>query len=207
MKKKWYIFLLCLCLIGCSATELEKRCFPQVVLVGFEEKNVVYGVGFPRGGGEESSDAISEIEIPVAEDIDFEKSRALYESRLNQEADYNHLKVLVLEEDFLEEKERYLDMLNVLANSQDFPRNTYVCTVEDVEDLLEIEDALPQDLGTYLETYLQNHEYNKGYMITVGDLIDEKENEKLIMYLPHLEVEDSYVEWEGYFQLGDSAQK
>ena len=143
----------------------------------------------------------------MAKGDNFEESKTSYESRLNQVQDYNHLKVLVLEDDFLESKTQYSQMIELLANSQDFPRNTYVCIVDDAEDLLEIEKDLPQDLGSYLESYLQNHKNNNGYMVTLGDLIDEKENEKLIMYLPHLDVGDSYVEWDGYFPMGAAIQK
>ena len=96
----------------------------------------------------------------------------------------------------------YEDMLDHLSLTEEFPRNTYVCMVEDVEELLEIDKNLPQDLGTYLEEYLGNHEEKKNRMLTLGDLIDEKENKTLVLYAPYLIPEETYVEWGGYYAIG-----
>ncbi len=203
MKKKWMMFFLCLFLTGCSANELERRCFPQVVVVGYEDENVEYRVGFPKvSGTKEREQSGNDYYTQEATGDSFARSKSNYESRLSQDADYNHLKVFVVEREFLEEKKQYLDMLSVLSMTEAFPRNTYVCVVDDAEDLMEVEGTISQDLGTYIEEYLQNHEKNKGYMITLGDLIDEKENEKLIVYLPYLEVKDTFVEWNGYYAIG-----
>lgn len=192
-----------LVLTGCSTTELEERCFPQMVTVGYEDNKVAYCVGFPRVGTSGSTEPkINEIKVSTVYESTFAESRKTYEGHLNKMADYNHLKVLVLEEDFLEETESYNEMLDVLAESESFPRNTYVCVVEDMEELLAIEENLPQDLGTYLEEYLNNHEEKKNRLLTLGDLIDEKANKKMVLYMPYLEVEENYVEWGGYYAVG-----
>ncbi len=202
MKKRLGVCLLLCLLIGCSGAELEERCFPQVVAVGYADGEVLYGMGFPRVGSSGQKDSqLKEIQVPIVKEKSFEESKLVYESHLNQDADYNHLKVLVMEESFLDEKSAYMEMLDVLAQTEDFPRNTYVCVVSDVEALMEMEENLPQDIGTYLEAYLDNHELNKGYMMTLGDLMDEKENEKMVIYLPFLKVEENYVEWEGYYPV------
>ena len=187
---------------ACAATELEQRCFPILTSVGFEEQKVTYALGFPREGiaGEESKN--SKANVSVVKKKNFKDSKRKYESRINKLVDYNHLKVIVLEEDFMEQVNLYEEMIDYLAKTEEFPRNTYVCVVEDVEELMEIEKDLPQELGTYLEEYLNKNENIKGEILTLGDLMNEKENKKMVLYIPYLEVEDSYVEWEGYYVVG-----
>ena len=195
---------LSLCLLcGCSTTELEDRCFPQLAAVGYEDGKVGFALGFPRvGSAGEEEPQINEIKVSMTYAKTFTDARTEYESHLNKVADYNHLKVMVLEEDLLEETKRYDEMLEALAVQEDLPRNTIVCVVDDVEDLLEIDKNLPQDLGAYLEEYLKNHEAQKNHLLTLGDLIDEKANGEMVLYLPYLDVEDNYVQWEGYYAIG-----
>ena len=195
---------LCICFMtGCGTTELEERCFPQLVMVGYEDDKVTYRADFPKVSSSSGQDSQNnEIQVPTVSAKNFEEGRKEYEGHLNKLADYNHLKVLVFEEDFLEEKKAYEGMLDYLAKQEDFPRNTYVCAVDDIEELMEIEENLPQDVGTYLELYLTNHEEKKDRLLTLGDLIDEKENQEMVLYIPYLDVEGKYVEWRGYYAVG-----
>lgn len=198
----WMMFLF-LFLTGCGATELEESCFPLMVAVGYEEAKVSYALGFPRvGSSGEKEPQINEIQVPQVLTKSFKESKETYESHLNKIVDYNHLKVIVLEEDFVEQQECYDAMLEELSKEEEFPRNTYVCVVEDVEDLMEIDKNLPQELGTYLEEYLNHHEDKKDHLLTLGNLMDEKENKEMILYVPYLETEDNYVEWGGYYAMG-----
>lgn len=190
---------------ACAATELEERCFPVMVAVGYDDGKVSYGAGFPRvGSTKEGESQINEIQVPIVKRNTFEESKTKYESHLNKVADYNHLKVLVLEEEFMQQVMVYNEMLEVLASTEEFPRNTYVCAVDDIDDLMEIDKNLPQELGTYLEEYLNNHEQRKDTLLTLGDLLDEKENKKMVLYIPYLEVEENYVEWGGYYAVGSA---
>lgn len=188
-------------LTGCSTTELEERCFPMMVSVGYEDGQVLYGVAFPKE--EKGEQAI----VRSAGGTSFSESKRSYEKRLNKDADYNHLKVLVLEEDFLEKNVVYDGMLEELAQTEDFPRNTYVCVIEDLDDLEELEKNISQDLGTYLEEYLKKQEEQKKSLFTLGDLIDEKENQAMDLRLPYLEVEENFVEWNGYMNTTGKSWK
>ncbi len=206
MRKKWRTILwvtigAVVILTGCSTTELEERCFPMMVSVGYEDGKVIYGVGFPK------EDELGKSTVKTATAPLFSESKHSYENRLNRDADYNHLKVLVIEEDLLEEKTVYEDMLEYLAQTEDFPRNTYVCVIDEVEDLYELEKTLSQDLGTYLEEYLKKQEENKDRLLTLGDLMDEKENQAMVLYLPYLEVEENFVEWKGYMNISGKSWK
>ena len=207
MKKGICVLLIGSCLLqltACAKTELEERCFPLLAVVDYEDdrNQVTFCAGFPRAensGG--STGQSTELQVSTASDDTFETSKAKYEKNLNKTPDYNHLKVLVFGEDFVENEQAYNEMLDNLAATEEFPRNTYVCIVEDVDELLEIDKNLPQDLGTYLEEYLGNHEEKKNRMLTLGDLIDEKENKELVLYAPYLEPEETYVEWGGYYAI------
>lgn len=201
----WSVLLSGLLVTGCSETELEERCFPMLVAVGYDDERVTYDLAFPKTATEGDTKAgAEEMNTPQTKKNSFEKSKEAYESRLNKVADYNHLKVIVLEKDFMEESVFFQQMLDYLAKTEELPRNTYVCAVEDIEDLFELEKNLSQDLGTYLEEYINKHEENKSHILTLGDLLDEKENESMILYMPYLEVENNYVEWGGYVNiLGD----
>ena len=157
---------------GCSTTELEERCFPLLTAVEVENGKIRYRDAFSK---EDSTGQLGA-----------------------KEKDYAHLKVLVLEEDLLEQKAQYEAMLDEQAETEAFPRNTYVCVIADVDDLFEMEKNISQDLGTYLEEYLKKHEEKKDRLLTLGDLLDEKQNQQMVLYLPYLEVEENLVEWKGY---------
>lgn len=194
--------------MGCSATELEERCFPMMVSVGYEDGKVTYCAGFPKDDATGQADTKgTKIRVSMVSGSDFEKSKEKYENRLNKKADYNHLKVLVLQEDLLEQPSQYDAMLDYLADGEIFPRNTYVCMVDDTEDLFEMEKNISQDLGTYLEEYLKKHEEKKDRLLTLGDLIDEKENQLMVLYLPYLDVEENFVEWKGYMNTSGKSWK
>lgn len=180
----------CVCLIACSTTELEERCFPMLVAVGYEDGKVTYGAAF-------SKEDVTKNAF-LTEETDFEESKSKYEKRLNKDADYNHLKILVLESDLLETPAAYGAMLDYLAQTEDFPRNTYVCAVEDVDEMFELEKNISQDLGTYLEEYLKQQEDKKDRLLTLGDLLDERANQSFVLYMPYFEVEENFVEWKGY---------
>ncbi len=190
------IVAICIFLMGCSETELEERCFPMLAGIGYEDDRVSFNGAFPRSDSGKEGMSTSK-----AKARDFEKSIAEYEGHLNKQVDYNHLKVVVLEEELLEERTAYNQMLDYLEQTERFPRNTYVCVVDELEDLFDLEKKISQDLGTYLEEYIRKHEETKAHILTLGDLLDEKENQTMILYMPYLEVEDNYIEWGGYVNI------
>lgn len=192
-------------LTGCTKSELEDRCFPLLAAVDYDEdrKEVSFCAGFPHADSSADSTGQTKVlEVATVKAKTFEKSKATYEENLNKEADYNHLKVLVLGEKLVKNKEVYDEMIESLAKSEEFPRNTYVCVVSDTNALLELDKDIPQDLGTYLEELLINHGKKKNKMLTLGDLLDEKENELLVLCAPYLIPEDMYVRFGGYCAIG-----
>lgn len=194
---------------ACTATELEERCFPLMVMADYENEaqEVVFDIGFPKlkDTGEEIN-AVDELQVQAAVTNSFAESKNAYEKNLNKKPDYNHLKVLVLGRALADHETAYNEMLDTLADAEDFPRNTYVCIVEDMDALRAVEEKLQQDLGTYLEEFLTNHEEKKSRLLTLGDLLDEQENRLMILYAPYLKPKEGYVEWGGYYAIGEGQE-
>ena len=96
-------------LVACQSAELEENSFPMAVLVGEEDGKVSYGIAFPKAASSnKSAQSNSDVQVAPTKETNFEVSKSMYESHLNQKADYNHLKVLVLEDDVLENQKIYL---------------------------------------------------------------------------------------------------
>ena len=62
-----------------------------------------------------------------------------YEDRLDKKADDSHLKVVVLGQRFLRRGRVWDEMLDFMQEKQSFPRNAYVCVMEEPGQLLEIQ--------------------------------------------------------------------
>ena len=190
-------------LCGCSATELEDRCFPMMAVVDEKDGQISFGYGFPKLSQKDNTD-LEEARVNIAPVTGktMESCVQTYDSRLEKLADCNHMKVLVFGENLMEDTGRYADVLSYLKQTGLFPRNIYVCVAEDPLALFETEEDLPQDLGSYLEQYLQNQESaGSGKLFKLGRLLDEKEN--LQIMLPYLETEDHIIFWKTMYRVPD----
>ena len=192
-------------LCGCSATELEDRCFPMMAVVDEKDGQISFGYGFPKLSQKDNTD-LEEARVNIAPVTGktMESCVQTYDSRLEKLADCNHMKVLVFGENLMEDTGRYADVLSYLKQTGLFPRNIYVCVAEDPLALFETEEDLPQDLGSYLEQYLQNQESaGSGKLFKLGRLLDEKENHILQIMLPYLETEDHIIFWKTMYRVPD----
>ena len=104
--------------------------------------------------------------------------------------DYNHLKVILIEKEFLEEDARMSELLEVLGNEKDVPLNTYILGTSDLEAVLEVQEHLEEPLGDYLEKLLENAPGTKKTAYpTLGLLLQEKENRMETIFIPCMGVE------------------
>ena len=177
--KKYLGFLMCiaipvivvltigLMLTGCSAVELEERCFPtlaavDIVAVDTDEitdKEVVeFYYNMDKSYEPEYAD-----DIKTAVDS--------FEERLSQKADTNHLKVILIGKTLRNDKAAYASFMEYCKTSKKFPRNTYVCIADDINDIFD-------NMGDYYEQKMnkENHEDGKP-IITLGTLLDDYTNE------------------------------
>ncbi|HCF15782.1 MAG TPA: sporulation protein [Eubacterium sp.] len=177
--KKYLGFLLCiaipvivvltigLMLTGCSAVELEERCFPtlaavDIVAVDTDEitdKEVVeFYYNMDKSYEPEYAD-----DIKTAVDS--------FEERLSQKADTNHLKVILIGKTLRNDKAAYSDFMEYCKTSKKFPRNTYVCIADDINDIFD-------NMGDYYEQKMNKENHEDGEpIITLGTLLDDYTNE------------------------------
>lgn len=150
---------------ACSKTELEERAFPLMVALSFDEVTGDTSVDYAFPGEEEIVNANAYSDA--------------------KQLDFNHLKVLVVDEKFYEQEDLVKELLEEMRKEETFPRNTYVCKTSDVERLLSCKGEVPEDLGTYLEEFLdKNLEEHKN----LGMWMDDKDYASFPLPL---------VEWNG----------
>lgn len=202
--KKYLGFLLCiaipvivvltigLMLTGCSAVELEERCFPtlaavDVVAVDTDEitdkevtgKEVTDYKAYVIHRDDLANKNSGYIEFYYNMDKSYEPEYAddiktavdNFEERLSQKADTNHLKVILIGKTLRNDKAAYSDFMEYCKTSKKFPRNTYVCIADDINDIFD-------NMGDYYEQKInkENHEKDEP-IITLGTLLDDYTNE------------------------------
>ena len=181
--KKYLGFLLCiaipvivvltigLMLTGCSAVELEERCFPTLAAV-----DIVDVVSHRDVSANENSGYIEfyynmdkSYEPEYADDI--KTAVDSFEYRLSQKADTNHLKVILIGKTLRKDKAAYSDFMEYCKTSKKFPRNTYVCIADDINDIFD-------NMGDYYEQKINKENHEDGEpIITLGTLLDDYTNE------------------------------
>lgn len=123
---------------------------------------------------------------------------AEYES--NELQDYSHLKVLLLETDLLEDEEQIGQLLEMLEQKNEVPRNTYVVAVKSVDEVLKTEKSLGQTVGEYLEQQFEVvSEIDKLVYPTIGQLYQEQWNTQETLLLPYVTVEEGKPVVEAYY--------
>ena len=169
-----------LILTSCGGVELEEKWFPMSVVVDYDLANKVFL--FENGTGESVKEA-----------------KENFEGSLNKVVDYNHLKVIFLGERLLGERDALEDFLVTLSQLHAIPRNTYLCTVVNIEELQQ-GDFKP-DLGTYVEEFLKTQARDARSLPTLGTGMDAFYNKKGKVYLPILTWEEGTLLWEENYYL------
>lgn len=198
------ILLISVCsLTGCKTTELEDRCFPMLAAVEQSRTDGQIDVSYlyqPLDKVSDKATGQAGIDTFVVGANDFYKAWHNYENGLNKVVDYNHLKIILLGTQMLENTEQMSEMLEVLEKEENFPRNTYVCVTDKVSEMLKLQESLPSNLGTYLEELLENNEYvDANGLPTLGNLFEEKVNHLETLYLPFFSVEEELPVQEGFY--------
>lgn len=202
--KKYLGFLMCiaipvivvltigLMLTGCSAVELEERCFPtlaavDVVAVDTDEitdkevtgKEVTDYKEYVSHRDDLANESSGYIEFYYNMDKSYEPEYAddiktavdSFEERLSQKADTNHLKVILIGKTLRNDKAAYASFMEYCKTSKKFPRNTYVCIADDINDIFD-------NMGDYYEQKMNKENHEDGEpIITLGTLLDDYTNE------------------------------
>ncbi len=118
----------------------------------------------------------------------------------NRVVDYSHLKVMILDQDFVEDEKNMTEFLTLLEKENEVPRNTYVAVAQDAESIMELGDIDGQSVGTYLEELFENvSEVDKEAYPTLGMLYQERENQLETLFLPYLAEEEEKPAVDGYY--------
>lgn len=202
--KKYLGFLMCiaipvivvltigLMLTGCSAVELEERCFPtlaavDVVAVDTDEitdkevtgKEVNDYKEYVSHKDDLANENSGYIEFYYNMDKSYEPEYAddiktavdSFEERLSQKADTNHLKVILIGKTLRNDKAAYASFMEYCKTSKKFPRNTYVCIADDINDIFD-------NMGDYYEQKMNKENHDDGEpIVTLGTLLDDYTNE------------------------------
>lgn len=129
--------------------------------------------------------------LNVRSEDDFEKQWLNAARTGGKIVDYNHLKVILIEKEFLEDNAAVNEMLAMLKKEHQLPQNTYVFATEDCDALAATEENLPQDLGTYLEQMIENGTgIKQNAYPTIGMLYQEQENHLETLFIPYVAVSE-----------------
>ncbi|MEE1100669.1 MAG: GerAB/ArcD/ProY family transporter [Agathobacter sp.] len=181
---------------GCRRDELEDRCFPMLAALDVnEEDEITFEYRFPKVDGDKDK-------IMSKGAFDFEGALETYEQSLSKEPDTNHLKVMVIGKKFMEDKMQYSYFIELLKEKELFPRNTYVCVADDVNELLQYEDKIQMDIGSYLEEYIGHVSSDKKRkIVTLGDLMNESDNHILTLNVPYLTISSNGIVWDENYEV------
>jgi len=116
-----------------------------------------------------------------------------------KKVDYNHLKVILIEREFLEKEETMAEMIALLKEDKNVPLNAYVVTTEDLKELTEAESDLEVSLGDYIEQLLEHGDtVKKETYPTIGMLYQEAENQKETLFIPTVSLVEEKPEVTSY---------
>ena len=186
----WLIFL-----IGCGANELENHAFP--LALGVEktsDDDLEIYMAYPDLQDENAADnALSSDVFWKGKGSDLFEGKERMSANSNKNADFNHLKVLILDLAILEDTTKTEQLLHFFQEEQDAAWNTYVMLTEEPLDEIFSDDLdLPESLGIYLEDLLEEWEdVRQGGQVTVGTLMSQYYEKNETLCVPVLEISDA----------------
>ena len=131
------------------------------------------------------------IEMAVSDMEQFDREWLNADESGNRMVDYSHMKVILLDQKFLEDAQNMDAFLEILEKKSDVPRNTYLAVAEDAEAVLKLQKNMEESVGTYLEDYFENvSEIKKTAYPTLGMLYQEQENKMETLFIPYVEEVD-----------------
>ncbi len=205
------VALLCLFLTlsGCSTSELENRKFPLAMGVDAREGGCLISYKFQdlSAIADQNASAPDGTDFFI-EDRDFFTGISKYANDTNKLLDYNHMKALVLSEDFFEEEESLIGFLQVCGKESLIARNTLLFLAEDAAEILALDENLDTAIGSYLEEMMESREdYQLKDAVTLGDLYNDLANQEQLLLIPVLAEEGGLPIIRSYYALSCGAAK
>lgn len=127
--------------------------------------------------------------LAVEDKEDFERAWLDYKQSGNKRKDYNHLKVVLIEQSFFEDEKKLDRMLDMLEGEREVPWNAYVLVTDSCEALQKAGEEFSIPFGEYLEQMLENTSpVEQGKLPTLGMLYKERKNRMETLFLPYVKV-------------------
>lgn len=209
--KKPVALMLTVCIMctvtGCSVQELEDRSFPMVMslskadgMCNLRYKYMDLSLVSDKNKAKQSGDELSVKASTV--------SAAIYEMDMlnGKMIDLNHLKVLLLERDFLEDEEMMQELVEKGNGGIELPGNMLVFVAEKNKDIEKLQENLDGDLGSYLEELMEgNPNYKNTGGTTFKNVICDWYNGNGNTVLPKLSVKNGLPVVSGYYLMQSEA--
>lgn len=186
----WALAALALLFLGgCGTRELEDRGFPLAVGIDKEEEGMALSFDFPdlSQGDDEKNPSERTVTFSVEAGAYYEAQKA-YENNTNKVLDYNHLKAIILSQEFLGDNEALRELLSWLEHEQVVARNTYLFVAKDrAAEILTLTEGTGGSVGKYLEQMVNTQEdFKEQKAVTIGDLMNQWHNQNEELLLPVL---------------------
>lgn len=182
------ITLSVLLLGGCSTMELENRSFPLAMGIDTKEGDCLVSYKFQdlSAIADEKANTAENTDF-VIRDTDFFTCISKYANNTNRILDYNHMKALILSEDFAEDQKRLSLFLKVCGKEELITRNTLLFFAEDASEILAMDENLDTTIGSYLEELIESRsDYRLKDAVTLGDLANDRVNQEQLLLVPVL---------------------
>lgn len=190
LKRVIIMFVMALFFLGgCGTRELEDRGFPLSIGIDRNEEGMALSFDFPdlSESDNEKNPSGKTVTFSVEAGAYYEAQKA-YENNTNKVLDYNHLKAIVLSQEFLADNDALRDLLSWLEHEQVLARNTYLFVAkEKASEILTLTEETNGSVGKYLEQMVNTQEdFKESKVVTIGDLMNQWHNQNEVLLIPVL---------------------
>lgn len=174
---------------GCSPRELEDKSFPLAIGIDKEEEGMVLSFDFPdlAESKEEKNPSGKAVSFFVEAGAYYEAQKA-YENNTNKVLDYNHLKAIVIGQEFVADSDAMYDLLSWLEHEEVVARNTSLFLAQGkAAEILTLTEGAGGSVGEYLEQMLETQEdFKENKIMTIGNVMNQWHDQNEILMIPVL---------------------
>lgn len=193
------VFLLSLALTGCQIVEPEKRAYPLVVGLDWQEGQYQVYLGMAQlasstgqgkeGGEEQQGTGTGAL---LLEGDSQEAIQKLYDSTRELYLDPGHIQSVIFGKGLLENQERLSRVLERMETNTSMGNSAYVFATEDVGVVLGENGTAVESLGQFLSGIYENRtRYEKP--VTLAGIYRDRHNQGTIPELPRIRVQEEQI--------------
>lgn len=193
------VFLLSLALTGCQIVEPEKRAYPLVVGLDWQEGQYQVYLGMAQlssstgqgkeGGEEQQGTGTGAL---LLEGDSQEAIQKLYDSTRELYLDPGHIQSVIFGKGLLENPERLSGVLERMETNTSMGSSAYVFATEDVGAVLGENGTAVESLGQFLSGIYENRtRYEKP--VTLAGIYRDRHNQGTIPELPRIRVQEEQI--------------